>query len=88
MSVFEAETTEQAKLEKKGEFVTIGEIEETNIPELREPEVPSTEIIRYRKGRVRQLVEPSKLRLSGRRNRSAQKGRLTPTSSDFPGISA
>ena len=41
-------------LDKKGAgFVTIGDIEEMKIPELREPEVPSTELKRYRKGRVR-----------------------------------
>ena len=55
LSHFEAETAEeQAMLDKKGAgFVTIGDIEEMKIPELREPEVPSTELKRYRKGRVR-----------------------------------
>ena len=64
-----------------GGFVTIGDIEENVVPELRAPEVPSTELKRFRKGVVKQMI---KLDV---RAVSASKGRLTPTASEF-GISA
>ena len=59
VSHFEADTsTEQAKIEKKGEFVTIGEVEEAKVPEIVEPDEPSTDMRSYRKGKVRQMVAP------------------------------
>ena len=59
VSHFEADTSvEQAKIEKKGEFVTIGEVEEAKVPEIVEPDEPSTDMRPYRKGKVRQMVAP------------------------------
>ena len=53
--------------------MTIGEVEEAKVPDIVEPDEPSTDLRPYRKGKVRQMVAPQKLRLSDR-HPSAPKG--------------
>ena len=53
-------------------FVTIGDIEENIVPELKKVDNPTGQILRFRKGLVRQVMKAS----------TASKGRMTPTASE------